>query len=808
MHRITTTEKALCYHCGEICTDEIFITDDKHFCCAGCELVYDILKENNLCTYYSLENSPGITNKNTRIGNRYAYLDNESILEKIILFKDELTIHVRFHIPKMHCSSCIYLLEHLNKLDNGVLNTQVNFTQKELLIIYNSQKTSLRNIVELLDKIGYEPELNLEQIQHKSKKKESRARIYKIGLAGFAFGNIMLLSFPEYFSGGVYVGEDFRKFFGYLNLALALPVFFFSANEFLISAWKSIRQKTVNIDVPIAIGIIAMFIRSTYEILSGTGAGYFDSMTGLVFFMLIGRNFQDKTYNWLAFDRDYKSYFPISTTRIKKDQSEESVTVNDLKVNDRLRIHHLEIIPADSILIDAIADIDYSFVTGEANPVTCYKGNKIYAGGKLIGSSVEIVIQKEVSNSYLTQLWNRSNENNKKESYFQKISTAISKWFVLITLSIATISAIYWYPSDVTRSINAFTSVLVIACACALALSAPFTFGNMLRILGKKGIYLKNAFVIERLADLQTIVFDKTGTLTDASEAKINYNGNAISQNHLAAIQKIAASSSHPLSKILANNLIDCKKNISIDQLKEYSGKGIEGFIDGTRIRLGNSSFVGFEEINSTIKETTIFVEIDEKIIGSYAISNFYRKGLENIITNLHKKGYKTAVLSGDHEGEKNNLIKIFSNNSELTFNQSPQNKLDYIKAVQSKGEKTLMVGDGLNDAGALMQSDIGLTISQDINNFSPACDGIVLSNQFDQIPAILNFAKSGIRIVTISFIISIIYNIIGLYFAVQGTLSPVIAAILMPISTSSLVVYTVLASSLKARRLGLINKS
>ena len=800
------TAKTICYHCGEFCEEETILLEDKFFCCSGCQLVYEILKENNLCTYYSFEDSPGKTTKNKAIGFQYAYLDTPSIAERLILFKDKNSVHIRFHIPKMHCSSCIWLLEHLSRLDKGVLENQVNFIQKELFIAYDPKITSLRKIVELLDRIGYEPELNLEQIQHKNKKKQSRIRIYKIGLAGFAFGNIMLLSFPEYFSGGDYSGEDFRKIFGYLNLLLAIPVFFYSANEFIINAWKGIQQKIINIDVPIAIGIIAMFSRSTYEIISGTGAGFFDSMTGLVFFMLIGRNFQDKTYNWLAFDRDYKSYFPISVTRILKNNLEEPITISDLKVNDRIRIHHQEIIPTDSILLEEFASIDYSFVTGESTPVSCLKGDRIYAGGKLIGSTAIVIVQREVSQSYLTQLWNRGSEKEISTSYFQKISTAISKWFVLITLTIATTSAIYWYSLDINKSINAFTSVLVIACACALALSAPFTFGNMLRILGKNGIYLKNAFVLERLADVQTIVFDKTGTLTQLNTANISYHGDEISKKELEAIKSLAACSSHPLSKLLVKHLNSLDQKLCISNLVEYFGKGIQGTIDSHHYILGSSNLIQDIHLRDLNKKklTSIFVKIDNRVLGSFQFTNHYRDGLKITINKLQNNNYNTAIISGDNEGEKIALENIFNKTADIKFNQSPQNKLDYIKQLQKQNKKVLMVGDGLNDAGALMQSNIGLSISQDINNFSPACDGIVLDEQFNNLPALLNFAKSGIRIVIISFIISIAYNIVGLYFAVQGNLSPIIAAILMPISTSSLVLYTVLASSLKAKKLGL----
>ena len=804
MANTQTNLRTKCYHCGEECVEEAVKFDEKNFCCTGCKLVYEVLAENNLCNYYQLDSKPGITQRNPFIGERFAYLDDKNIADKLIKFRDADSIHLRFHIPNMHCSSCIWLLEHLGRLEEGIIRSQTDFIQKELLIVYDPSRTTLRRIVEKLHQIGYPPELNLQQLEKKGKKKHSRSRIYKIGVAGFAFGNIMLLSFPEYFSGGVYHGEDFRQVFGYLNLLLALPVFFFSASEFLENAFLSFRQKVINIDVPIAVGIVAMFLRSTYEIVSGSGAGYFDSMTGLVFFMLIGRNFQNKTYDWISFDRDYKSYFPIAVTRLTGSR-EEAISVQDIEVNDRLLIRNQEIIPADIILISETAEIDYSFVTGESRPVNCEKGDRIFAGGRLIGSPAEVIVQQEVSQSYLTQLWNQSSGKQVYKSGFQLMVEKISRWFVVVTLLIAATALVYWYPTDPGRAMHAFTSVLVIACACALALSAPFTFGNMLRILGKKGIYLKNAGVLEKLADIDTILFDKTGTLTEADKATITYEGVTLDPEHKKAIASLAYASSHPLSRMLSKHLESGNRRNYVTNMKEISGSGIEGNSGKYFIRLGNSEFIEDHQIRtSDFRTSAVGVQINGENMGYFRFYNRYRKDATTLMQGLKSSGYSLSVISGDHEHERPHLEAMLQQQNGFRFEQKPADKLNYVQHLQLEGKKVMMIGDGLNDAGALMVSHVGLAVAEDINNFTPGCDGIILSKKFGSIDSLLKFSKAGHRIIIISFIISLIYNALGLWFAVQGTLSPVIAAILMPISTSSLVVYTVIASSLKARQLGL----
>lgn len=796
--------KLICFHCGEDCVEDTVEYNEKHFCCPGCKLVYEILNENNLCNYYDLSDAPGVKQIQTVLGNRFAYLDNKNIVDKIVKFKDQHNTHIILHIPNMHCSSCIWLLEHLQKLDAGVVNSKVEFIQKELWINYDHNHTSLRNIVEKLTLIGYEPELNLEQIDKRKKVKKSKSRIYKIGIAGFAFGNIMLLSFPEYFANGIYPGDDFRKFFSYLNLVLSLPVFFYSANEFLLNSIKSFRQRTINIDVPIAIGIVAMFVRSTYEVLSGTGAGYFDSMTGLVFFMLIGRNFQEKTFDWLSFERDYKSYFPIAVTRLFGNK-EEIVTVNEIEINDQLLIRCNEIIPADVLLLSERAEVDYSFVSGESTPVPVFKSDKIFAGGKLVNGTANVLVLQSISQSYLTQLWNQLPDKSSKSSKFQKMVNVISRWFVIATLAVATSSFLFWYNIDITRAINAFTAVLVIACACALALSAPFTFGNMLRILGKKGIYLRNANVIERIADINKVVFDKTGTLTIADQHSIEFFGDELTLEELQMIYSISAASTHPLSQQLASYLKPYKNKISFNSIEEIPGYGICGIKNGIEIRIGNLIFVNGESHPSNrINETVVFVAFNGDIKGKFVFNNSYRANVKEVFDDLKKNKISLSIISGDHEGERSHLEKLTHQKNDLLFCMQPKDKLNYIKAQQDIGSKVMMVGDGLNDAGALMQSNVGLAISGDINNFTPACDGIILGKNFDKISSIIQYCRSGQRIIIISFIISLIYNAIGLYFAVQGTLSPVIAAILMPISTSSLVLYTVVASTIKARQLKL----
>jgi len=799
---IHPTIETKCYHCGNDCPSEELHIEEKVFCCDGCKLVFEIINENNLCQYYDISKNPGITAKGKFNSEKFSYLEDEKIKQKLITFTNGVQTHVTFYLPQVHCASCVWLLENLHRINPAVTRSQVNFLKKEVTIVYKEQELSLRKVVELLAFIGYEPHISLNDIEKPKTTKYNRKQLFKIGVAGFAFGNIMMLSLPDYFSISSIQEVSLKNLFSYLNLVLALPVFFYSASDFFVSAWKSLQQKYLNIDAPIALAIFITFSRSVYEILSGTGAGYFDSMSGIVFFMLLGRLFQNKTYNTLSFERDYKSYFPIAVTVIRDDK-QTTMPVSNIKIGDRIIVKNNELIPADAILFKGDANVDYSFVTGESVPVQKIVGEIIYAGGKQVGSAIELEVIKETSQSYLTQLWN--NDAFTKES--ENTDTLVNKAGKYITYAVFILALggfVYWFPSDSNRALNAFTSVLIVACQCAFLLSSTFTNGNIIRILGRNKFYLKNTDIIEKLGKVDTIVFDKTGTITQNTKAIVEYEGKRLTDVEQQLVRSLVIQSSHPLSKRILEYL-PLSKNSETNNFKEIAGKGLEATINGYSVQLGSELFI-CGETAVALKNTTasiVYLKIEGEVYGKFTIKNQYREGLPNLIAAL-EPNYKLAVLSGDNDSEKKALEKLFPINSTLNFNQSPSDKLQYIKSLQNQKHTVAMIGDGLNDAGALKQSDVGIAISDDINNFSPACDAIVDGSKFDDLKTLIGFAKSGKTIIIASFCVSLIYNSIGLTFAVHGTLSPVIAAILMPLSSITIVLFTTGLSNIIAKRRGL----
>ncbi|MDJ0367656.1 heavy metal translocating P-type ATPase metal-binding domain-containing protein [Hymenobacter sp. H14-R3] len=846
-----TATHLACAHCGDACPAEPLRLAELPFCCAGCRTVYELLATSQLCTYYALGERPGLKIKEVELPGRFDYLASEAVQAHLLSFRSAERARLTLHVPQMHCTSCIWLLEHLPRLHAGVVEARVQFLRKEITITYLLADISLPEVVQLLASVGYEPQITLAELGAQPHR-ASHTLYYQLGLAAFAFGNVMLLALPDYFSFVEDLQAGFGRFFGYLSLALALPVLLYSARGFFRSAGQGLRQRHINLDFPISLGLASLFSVSTLEVLAGRGPGYFDSFTGLVFFMLIGKWVQQRTYDALRFDRDYTAYFPVAVTRLTP-AGEQSISVQELAVGHRIRVRHQEVIPADAVLRRGAGQIDYSFVSGESTPVARAAGDLVYAGGRQLGEALELEVVRGVSQGYLTQLWN--NPAFTKDAAGPTLETYANhagRYFVALTLLLAAGTLAYWGPRDQATMWRAFTSVLVIACPCALSLATPFALGAALRVLGRHKLYLKNAAVIETLARADTLVFDKTGTLTDPTQSAVQYHGRPLLVAEKQLIATAAAQSTHPLSQRLAREL--ATEALPLAACQEYPGQGLHATAaSGQALRLGSAAFVGAfasppaqpadrlslraserlpllsKEVSEPTEfstqtgtpaalmpatttgrpacadgpagapETSVYVALDGEPAGYFTFRNVYRPALPAVLAALGQR-YRLAVLSGDTDAERPRLRALLGPAAELRFGQSPADKLAYIAAERAQGHTVVMIGDGLNDAGALRAANAGIALTDTLTNFSPACDAILEAGELRQLTTFLGFARACLRVVLVTFVLSLCYNAVGLTLAVQGRFTPIASAILMPLSSLSVMIVATLLVRWAAR--------
>jgi Cu+-exporting ATPase len=775
-------QEKVCFHCNDALPSRTITYDDHKFCCDGCAMVYQLLSKSELCDYYSIDPSQQ-RSKVEFDSNKYAYLELEEIQLKLIRYRDEHKVRVHFYIPKIHCSSCIYLLENLHQLDSGFLDSEINFPRKELNVLYDPSQLSLRDVVEWLARIGYEPYLSLDDMEQK-KPKARKDTLIRLGVAAFAFGNIMLLSFPEYLGARPGASDQLDIWFRYLTLILSIPVVFYCAWPFFVSAWKSMRQGILNIDAPVALAIGVTFLRSAYEVLVNQAPGFFDSMSGIVFFMLIGRYVQDRTYEWIHFERDYKSYFPLAVQTWMEGRFQPKA-LKDLDKKDLIQIGNEEIIPADGMLTKGNASLDYSFVTGESEIVEKKPGDLLYAGARHHGAPIEMQLIQRVSHSYLTSLWNKDIFKQDKERR-DKWLDMVSHYFTWLVIAIAAVTAIYWAFTDSSMILNTLTAVLIIACPCTLLLAASFTNGFVLQKLNTNGLFLRSATYLEILSRPDVVVLDKTGTLTNPGDFQVSYDGAALSPVLRQAVSHLAGQSRHPLSKMLHASLGKPGDQFETMHFEEKSGAGIAAQVAGYSIRLGSAAFCDVKTVERR-KGSAVFLSVNNTFYGVFYIRQHFRAGIAGMLSRIQKQA-DTHIISGDTDQDATIIRMISGEGIKMKFNQLPEQKLEWVHGLQTLGKRVIMIGDGLNDAGALRQSDLGVAVSNADHHFTPSSDAIIRADKLHIFDRFIRFALSGRAIISLCFGYSLIYNAVGIYFAVTGALSPLVAAIIMPASSLSIV--------------------
>jgi len=821
-------ERAACFHCGQPCSDPCLVEEDKVFCCQGCLLVHDLLAENKLEHYYDLGRHPGVRPGQREGGrDRWRCLDEPSVRKQLLDFSDGNISRLTLRIPAIHCVACVWLLENLFRLHPAIGASEVNFLKREVTITFSAGKITLSELAGLLASMGYEPQLTLGELEKGRKQADPgrRRQWLQVGIAGFAFGNIMLFTLPVYFGLDSLSGPLFKRLFGYLSLALAAPVLFYSASDYWRSARLSLRQRVLTLDVPIVVGLAALYARSAFEIVSRGGDGYLDSLSGLVFFLLCGRVFQHKTQERMAFDRDYKSFFPLSVTR-QTAAGQENVALSGVQAGDRLLLRNGDLIPADARLLSPEALVDYSFVTGESEPAAREAGAYLYAGGQQLGGAIEVETLKPVSQGYLASLWNQEAFRKKRGEDLNTLTNRYSRRFTRLVLAVAAGAGLAWLAAGhAAQGLKAFTSVLIVACPCALALAAPFTLGTAQRLLARRQVFLKNVLVLERMAEVNAIVFDKTGTLTAAGTATFlspqsavyspsasaeatagrqstvhgpEFRGGGLSEEEAGWVYSLARHSRHPHSVRIGESVAGRGRVEPVSGFTETPGGGLAGSVPGHPLRLGSRAWL--ESSGVAVPESrlpvgsAVFLAIDGKCRGVFVLGNTLRPQAEGLLRRLGGN-YELALLSGDNSRERERFLAFFGGNAQMHFDQSPLDKLRFIRSLQARGKTVMMAGDGLNDAGALQQSDVGVAVVEKVGAFSPASDVILEAGQVPRLSELLHLARHATRIVRWSFGISALYNALGVSIAAMGLLSPVTCAILMPLSSISVVLFACTAT-------------
>jgi Cu+-exporting ATPase len=771
-----------CAYCGDACEQkEAIQLNQKWFCCFGCATLDGVVD--------------GLADQVGEVELKYRQLDLPELFNKVVDFKNDSVYSIQISLPNIHCSSCIELLEDLPNLLDGVVRSEVNFEHKRCRV--TAKRTlDLSLLAQTLDYIGYPPQISVAQKAREEERMNKKKALFKLAVAGFCFGNIMLFAMPHYF--GMVLNNEvfFTRLFSGLSIVLSIPVLLYSGREYLTSAYKALSAGKAHLNIPIAIGMISLFGWSLYEILSGAGSGYLDSLAGLVFFLLIGKWFQSTVYDEVNYRRDLEEFIPM-VVRTKAGASWEWKKLEDLETGDRIQVMGGEVVPVRAEVVNGVAEINYAFITGESDTVTVLPGKEVYAGGSQTGGTIELEIKEKPSLQQLWSTWSSGSPEKEMEDHWTQ---HLSKHFTIAVLSIASLSLITWAFIDPSRAIFVFSAVLIVACPCALALSAPFTYGNVSRVFSSNGFFLKQASSVGVLSRLNHLVFDKTGTLTRSGDLRVFFTG-TLNEEEESRVQSLCLQSTHPHSRAISHQLKSDSAPLNVSDFQNIPGQGITGRVDGSALQLGSAEFVGQPEISGS--GSHVHLVMNGKYKGYFTITPQYRPRLQTVLTRLGQ-WVNLSVFSGDNDSAKSYLQSLYAGFHKIRFYMKPEEKSEAIQQLTSRGV-VAMVGDGMNDSSAIQQGDIGIAITETLNGFYPTSDAVLLGDSFEKLPAFVELGKYSKRVLKVSLIFSLLYNLTGLAFAVTGNLTPVIAAILMPLSSVSVVVLNTILIQHKARKQNLI---
>jgi Cu+-exporting ATPase len=782
-----------CDHCGDSCPVPAEHAGPHTFCCSGCASVFMLLHDRGLADFYCCDVNPGVSQRHLGPRDvRFAALDDPAIAARLLDFDDGVMASVTFAVPDLHCAACLWLIERLWVVQGGIIRAEADLVRRRVTVWFSPETVTVRQVAELLASIGYAPAVDGEASTERVSP-ERRSLYLRIGVAGFAFGNTMLFSIPRYLNG-VPLEDGFQRVFDRLNLALGTLVLVYSAAGYFTAAWRAARAGRVTLDVPVAIGLAALYVRSVVDIVSSRSEGFIDSFTGLVLFLLVGRLFQSTIFEEIDFSRTYRSFLPLSV-RVERGDEVQLTPLADLREGDCILLRPHEVVPADAVLVSTKGAFDYAFVTGESRPIVARTGDPIRAGGRAVGGTLRLLLVRDVAHSQLARLWDSPAAARPTAQWLSAISARFGAIFTLVAVGLA-VAGVGWYWPDVSRSLDVATAVLIIACPCALTLAAPLTFGTAMEQLASRGLYLRNSAVVLDLSRIDVLAFDKTGTLTSAVQGT-HAEPDGLTEDEWRLVRRLAAESTHPVSRaIAAGDRVEGR----VQWCRETPGLGLRGAIDGHDVILGSPSFVA-REIGATLPTTADgpVASIDGRVAGSVRLSAPPRPGVAAAIRTLSVT-HEIALLSGDDPREASRWQTLFGDG--LAFGQSPDDKLVTIRARQAAGRRVAMVGDGLNDAGALAAADVGIAVSDETACMVPACDAVLHGERVVSLPAFLQYARTARRVVVACFIVSVIYNALGLSLALRGTLTPLLTAILMPVSSLTIVAMSVGAMRWYAREL------
>ncbi len=783
---MSEVKKVVCDHCHLEFNEEVMIKDGEHyFCCNGCQGVYHLLSDEGLDSFYEKTKNVKLAPPTQQFEDSKNF-DSPAFYDKFVKFDENGFARVALVIEGIHCSACVWLNEKaLHKLD-GVIEANINYTNNKATIVWDDDTIKLSKIVDMIRAIGYNAFPYDPSIQEERANKERKEYYLKMAVAIFATMNIMWVAVAQY--AGYFTGmqQDMKTILNIAEWVLATPVLFYSGWVFFRGAYYGIKTKTVNMDILVATGATLTYIYSIYITVTQSGEAYFDSVSMIITFVLVGKFLEVLSKKSVADALDIMGKDIPSEVEVLKEEGIVAVKLADVQIGDIIIVKSGQKVLFDGEIIKGEGCFDESSLTGESESICKEVGDKVISGTVSIDADVQVKATKDFEHSTLAHLTNLLEESLNKKPRIQQLANRLSEYFSITILALSVLTFIVWMVlgHDFERSFMVAIAVIVIACPCALALATPVATLVGLGIAARRGILFKEAAQLETMAKADTLLLDKTGTLTlGKPEVVKEQRYEKYDKNVLASLTKL---SNHSVSKGVFNSLdIDDFKEICFDSFKQHPSMGIEAYKDKTRYIGGNAKLLKYFDIDFAYESerTLFFFAIDDKVVAIFELEDPIKDDAKASIEAIKKRGITPIMLTGDHKKIAQKVANELGI-EKFYYELTPEHKAAFVEDMHKQNKVVVMVGDGVNDILALSQADIGIVMGSGSDIAIEVGDVVLLDDSLASLVQSFKIASTTYKFIKENLVLSLVYNAITIPLAMAGFVIPLVAAISMSFSS------------------------
>ncbi|MGU5813814.1 heavy metal translocating P-type ATPase [Aeromonas hydrophila] len=789
-----------CFHCGEpVPAGSRYALEIKGIvqpmCCPGCQAVAETILECGLASYYEHRTAPGT--KGELVPAELAALTHYDLAEVQQDFVTDSATgshkvrEIQLTVEGLTCAACAWLIErHLGNL-TGLHYINVNTTTHRARIKWDPDRLSLSDILKGFAKIGYRAYPFQTHQQEALYAKEVRSYMFRLALAGLGSMQVMMCAVALYMDLFISVEEEFMVYFKWISLLLSTPIMIYSAQPFYVGAWRSLRQGHLSMDVSVSLALIGAFVASMWATVFNTGEVYYDSITMFVFFLLLGRFLELRARRKASeSSSNLARLVPIMATRLDE-EGEQEVAAKTLQVGDRVRVLAGATLPADGIILLGQASLNESMLTGEQLPLLKQVGDAVYAGTINTDAPLEIRVSHPIEESRLAQIMRLQDHALDDKPAIAQMADVLSRHFILVLLFIAAGVWTFWHFHQPEQAFWVTLAVLVATCPCALSLATPTALTSATARLTRAGILLRRGHVLDVLTRANRIVMDKTGTLTtgNISLTSTEALGSLDAARCLAIARALEAYSEHPIARAFRSNAAEDAVLLAASKVTPVIGHGIEGVIDGRHYRLGSARWLGISDAHAAQADgLVIYLADEDRALARFLLTDTLRPDAKALIQAFKAAGLKTTILTGDSSAQADEVARELGVD-ELVKGVTPDGKLAYLKEHEARGDISIMVGDGINDAPVLAGAHASFAMAGGTDLAKNSADAILLADDLSRLLDARALALRTRKIIKENFAWSIGYNLLVLPLAASGWLPPYVAAAGM--SLSSLIVVT-----------------